>query len=1110
MKAVMTIFFAVSMISASFGKGTAPSVDRALDLVRQYRASHPRYLQDRRDILEDLRDLGPGAAPAIPMLIEILTDTAGNSDRALEFRTLVRRVLIAIGKPAVPAVVALLDRKGTGIVFRVSDVLCGIGEPAVTELAQALAHEHPTVRNRAALILRNLGIKAAPAVPALVQRLNDDVDSVARSASVALGKIGDPAVPQLLQALKHPRPNVRKGAAGALGLMESPLDSETIVRALAAASADPIGEVRHAVGMTLGRYGQRSSVPILMEILRDDLTEWPAEAAELLDRLGESDTVLRALREDLDSGTVRDRRNAASALSALGAQAVPLLTAALRDDATAVRTEAVWSLKSIGDPARTALSDLSDMLTAPDMNLNDAAVETILFLSHHQHDTISLAALVAVARHGPPLKRGRAVYELAAWGADAVPALPRLLQAARDGDERLQEDVMRAFERIGEASIEFLAGTVQDPDPRVRCTAFRLLEAVLERREEGSMRVVAVLFSALGDSDPQVVSSAGRALSRLAGSPHYVPAWVQALRDPDDAVRIGASAWPVIRVRADRRTVTAADTPALIAAFVKVLGDRLWIVRLNAAHFLIQHEWRLPRAVSALVRLTESKHADCRRRALMALYESCQPVRLGHIKSQRPAWFGKTAQLHVRALKDEDTNIRLTAAGNLIRLDTHLEAAVQTLVALWQSGPPDIRHHAVMELSKSGAGANIEIHDLVSMLKDPDWRVREWAARVLIERGRLFGAVCETARDLLSEKPVAAKLAALRLLQSIGTRSDSAVAILMAALNDTSWEVRGAAARAVGTIGLKGDRTVPRLIQLLDDDARHVRGHAARSLVLLGQDAMPAVINALRGISAHLRGAAAGVLADMKAVQPLIDLFIAEPEFVVYRYVLGPLYLTQKSYSFDKDSYEEREELLYVTLAGLGDTALAGLRRFLKSRDARVRRSVILVLAYMGAGAAAEKSTLIEALVDRDTAVRRAAAVALNRMGDTDRVPYTFWFDALSDTREPIRREAEQSLLSRSYAVDDLIASLERPEPHVKAVVSRILANMGDSAAPAIPALIRCLGADRADVRGAASWALAHIGGQDGPKGAASHARPDPRPEGRIQRRPVPCGARIG
>src|SRR3990167_5071229 len=141
MKAVMTIFFAVSMISASFGKGTAPSVDRALDLVRQYRASHPRYLQDRRDILEDLRDLGPGAAPAIPMLIEILTDTAGNSDRALEFRTLVRRVLIAIGKPAVPAVVAPLAREGTGIVFRVSDVLCGIGEPAVTELAQALAHE---------------------------------------------------------------------------------------------------------------------------------------------------------------------------------------------------------------------------------------------------------------------------------------------------------------------------------------------------------------------------------------------------------------------------------------------------------------------------------------------------------------------------------------------------------------------------------------------------------------------------------------------------------------------------------------------------------------------------------------------------------------------------------------------------------------------------------------------------------------------------------------------------------------------------------------------------------------------------------------------------------
>src|SRR3989338_7152825 len=114
MKAVMTIFFAVSMISASFGKGTAPSVDRALDLVRQYRASHPRYLQDRRDILEDLRDLGPGAAPAIPMLMKILTDREGNPDRALEFRPVVGGVLIAIGKPAVPAVVALLDRKGTG------------------------------------------------------------------------------------------------------------------------------------------------------------------------------------------------------------------------------------------------------------------------------------------------------------------------------------------------------------------------------------------------------------------------------------------------------------------------------------------------------------------------------------------------------------------------------------------------------------------------------------------------------------------------------------------------------------------------------------------------------------------------------------------------------------------------------------------------------------------------------------------------------------------------------------------------------------------------------------------------------------------------------------
>jgi HEAT repeat protein len=531
--------------------------EAAYSLVRIGRPALPRLLKslyhndpDMRaaaiKVLGKMRD-----ASAVPDLIACLPDTEWPRMEEVRICDLAAVALEHIGTDEA---LAALDtwrqgsrpsRQSTSWNARIRS-----GQPAPSrqkktaeELLAELQSDDWAVRRDAVSKLGNLSDESL--LPHLIQALNDEDSQVRWTAVKALdGFEGDEVINALLGALRDRDFLVCDAAAATL----IPF-GQAAVPGLIYALKDNSPDVRGAAAEALGKIGDESAIPHLVDILEDQRIPHCEEvrvcdiAAGALDRIG-SEKALFAL------GQWRRDQEAAGALP-LPDMETPLL-----------QLDEVARHSEESNPHRTALIKFLDALqtgTWHDQQEAAGALRDYARSLQGDHNVEAIEKLTAALENKKTLVRWSAAEALA-WIGDTA-AAPALMEALNDESWAVRIAAIRAlFELDSEAAVPGLLNALQDERNQVREAAVETLGKVgdPELNPHLTSRLAAVM---LGDQDSFVRRAAVVALGQL-GDPSVIPDVISALQSDDSVVR-----WAALE------TLGKFDDPGTVSTLAEYLSD---------------------------------------------------------------------------------------------------------------------------------------------------------------------------------------------------------------------------------------------------------------------------------------------------------------------------------------------------------------------------------------------------------------------------------------------------------------------------------------------------------------------------------------------------------
>jgi HEAT repeat protein len=435
----------------------------------------------------------------------------------------VARALASIGAPAVRSLLAQLDNPDPRRREMAALALTGIpGQEADRGIENALQDPNRNVRSYA---ISGLGkTKNDRRLYMLVNVLTEDPSAVlAMDAENALGKIGKPAIPQLAAVLNSENQDGRSRAAIALGRTHDQGAIQPLVRAL----NDADTTVRRAAASALSELAAQedvhaeTAVEPLIGALQDADAQVRERAATALWRIRDIRAV-EPLIKALQDSRPDVRAAAAGALGGIqDRRAVDPLIKALQDSTEEVRLRASIALGQIRDvrgvvPLIAVLKDgQADVRAAVATALGKCgdvqAVDPLIALLQDQDANVRGAAASALGQIG----NLRAVEPLLeAFRKEAAPKKP----------EALQTDGLPApgF-LIGGPAIAEARRKLHVPEPVATNPSFAKDEAEIRVQESSMVR-----------------SREATALGQI-GDPRAIPTLVEALKNPEDDVRVDAA-----------------------------------------------------------------------------------------------------------------------------------------------------------------------------------------------------------------------------------------------------------------------------------------------------------------------------------------------------------------------------------------------------------------------------------------------------------------------------------------------------------------------------------------------------------------------------------------
>ncbi len=657
----------------------------------------------------------------------------------------------------------------------------GLTERAIRDVRGARAWSE---RARAAEVLGLLGV--AEAVPALVEALRDpyeDTLSVKVVVAEALARIRDPAViPLLVKELR------------VIDEWSSPRVAEALVRFRSTATPFLVELLREDersgaavwAARVLGRIGDQTAVPTLMERLRDRQDAMRTAAAEALGAIGDR----RAIRA--------------------------LIQATLRDPIAQVRAHAAAALGRLKD------EDSADVLIAalgdPDYGTRIRSLEALEMIRPR-----NIAPMESALRDPRPDVRRRAAQAI-----ERVGYLDARLRELTSEDREVAARAYAAVMELGRAGlVDSLAGHLSDGDFRVRAY---LAQAC---GELGATRVAPLLISALDDTAWPVRARLAEAIGRTR-APEGAAALTKLLNDPEVVVREAAAAALV--------TFSAEETSPHDAALRVAMERGSLTVRVALVEVLSRHE--RPGGVEVLLRAARESSERVRVRAVAglsrvtspevdevlarALTDSAVSVRLAAVDALGARESSLEALL--RALSGAAPEVRERIAKVLaqpVRGGPELQRRLATLAA---SDDRDVRLGVSWTLGKIGAPEGVPA--LSTLLRDPDAALRASAAGALgkIRVTSSLDALLEASDD----NDPRARAAVVNAIARLGFRGPEVLSALRGRLMDPDGFVRNRALLALGRVG--GSGADDALAQVADDE-RFDPAARAVGLALVGNEA---------------------------------------------------------------------------------------------------------------------------------------------------------------------------------------------------------------------------------------------------------------------------------
>jgi HEAT repeat protein len=441
-----------------------------------------------------------------------------------------------------------------------------LGEPLVVEaLTDALADEEWIVRNEAAEALKRL------------------VGQLARDATAETAR-------RLLRLLIVENAEVREFVIATLVQMQ-PASVIPLVEALELRSP----ALRAGICQVLGRIGNASVAPAVVDVIDDESPLVREQAIRCLGQLGEPGTIDPIVDQlgDRDSHVVAA---AIAALSAFGPRATPFLLNRLRHSRSRqMRTNIIAVLGKGKDRA--------------------AVLPLIGYLSD-TYFRVRRAAADAIVEHGEAVIPD--VTEL--LSLPKVPIDPVLRSARGEGNKRMR---LRAIRSLGELknprSVDALRALAGDADDVVAATAEEALlkvegatwaryYATYVLGQIRSPHGVRPLLSVLGDPSPVVRYGVVRALGRISSKNVAGPLALVLVSDTDAAARAEA---------AKALAQVEIDDPVFVSMLLTGIKDRSPQVRVPVTRLLGRLEDA--RVVAPLLDALEDSHWKVRRNAENAL-----------------------------------------------------------------------------------------------------------------------------------------------------------------------------------------------------------------------------------------------------------------------------------------------------------------------------------------------------------------------------------------------------------------------------------------------------------------------------------------------------------
>jgi len=431
-----------------------------------------------------------------------------------------------------------------------------------------------------------------------------------------------------------------------------------------------------------------------------------------------------------------------------------------------------------------------------------------------------------------------------------------------DTDAVVRKSAVQALLNLGplpDVMGPILTKRLDDADPGVRSTVVETLgnlggyhwyEAMWRRK------IFYAIIDALEDEDSEVRRMAVQALGSMGPDPDVINALIETLGNSDSETASGAASE---LSRLYRRTQEDSKQK-ILNALVKSLDDEN--TRMSAVYAVDMIGPDAKDAVPKLVKIIGEVDGMDRAAVISALGD------IGPAAKQAvPAL--------INALNDDFHYVRDNAISALAKIDPNPELAPYFIDAL---GAKEwgIRRSAAYALGVIGPASNRAILALIKLLDD--YNTRENAIYALSEIA-VKPADIDVIISLLSDPNWMVREAAAKTLGAIGPAAKNSVGALVQALKDGDYHVQGASTSAIGDIGPAAKDAVPALLELLNSGDNNKAYFTIEPLGKIGsasKDAVPVLIRILKGesIEAYIRSSAAKALGGIGPEPGVADALI--------------------------------------------------------------------------------------------------------------------------------------------------------------------------------------------------------------------------------------------